>query len=44
MGRPARKVLVERLPPTLQLAGLAFLLSMTVGIPLGILSAIKLSF
>jgi ABC-type dipeptide/oligopeptide/nickel transport system permease component len=41
MGRPARKVLVDRLPATLQLAGAAFLLSMIVGIPLGILSAVK---
>ena len=38
---PARKELFERFPATLQLAGAAFLLSMVVGIPLGILSAIK---
>ena len=38
---PARKELFERFPATLQLAGAAFVLSMVVGIPLGILSAIK---
>lgn len=41
MGRSARSVLLERFPATLQLAGAAFLLTMVVGIPLGILSAIK---
>jgi peptide/nickel transport system permease protein len=41
MGRSARNVLLERFPATLQLAGVAFLLTMIVGIPLGILSAIK---
>ena len=38
---PASKELFERFPATLQLAGAAFFLSMVVGIPLGILSAIK---
>ena len=38
---PARNVLFERMPATLQLAGVAFLLTMVVGIPLGILSAVK---
>ncbi len=38
---PARKLLFERFPATLQLAGAAFLLTMVVGIPLGILSAVK---
>ena len=38
---PARQVLFERLPATLQLAGAAFLLTIVVGIPLGILSAVK---
>ena len=37
----ARKTLLERLPATLQLAGAAFLLTIIVGIPLGILSAVK---
>ena len=41
MGRSAREVLLERFPATLQLAGAAFLLTVVVGIPLGILSAIK---
>ena len=41
MGRSARRLLLERLPATLQLAGVAFLLTVIVGIPLGILSAIK---
>ena len=40
-GRSARNVLVERFPATLQLAGVAFLLTVIVGIPLGILSAVK---
>ena len=41
MSRSARQVLLERFPATLQLAGAAFLLTMIVGIPLGILSAVK---
>ncbi|HZA23910.1 MAG TPA: ABC transporter permease [Dehalococcoidia bacterium] len=41
MGRSARNVLWERFPATLQLAGVAFMLTIVVGIPLGILSAIK---
>ena len=41
MRRPARDVLIQRLPATLQLAGIAFLLTMATGIPLGILSAVK---
>ena len=41
MRRSARDVLLERLPATLQLAGAAFLLSVLVGIPLGIVSALK---
>ena len=40
-GRSARNVLLERFPATLQLAGVAFLLTVAVGIPLGILSAVK---
>lgn len=40
-GRSAREVLFERFPATLQLAGAAFILSIVVGIPLGILSAVK---
>ena len=40
-GVAAREVLLQRLPATLQLAGVAFLLTMVVGIPLGIMSAVK---
>ena len=40
-GVPARELLLQRLPATLQLAGVAFLLTMVVGIPLGIMSAVK---
>ena len=40
-GQPALKELLDRFPATLQLAGAAFLLTMLVGIPLGILSAVK---
>ena len=41
MHRPARDVLLQRFPATLQLSGVAFLLTMVMGIPLGILSAVK---
>ena len=41
MRRSARDVLLERLPATLQLAGAAFVLSIIVGIPLGVLSAVR---
>ena len=41
MRRSARDVLLERLPATLQLAGAAFALSVVVGVPLGVLSAVK---
>ncbi len=41
MRRPARDVLLQRFPATLQLAGVAFVLTMAIGIPLGILSAVK---
>jgi len=41
MGRSAREVLIERFPATLQLAGAAMLLTVIVGVPLGILSAVK---
>jgi peptide/nickel transport system permease protein len=41
MGRPARDLLIQRFPATLQLAGVAFVLTMIVGIPLGVLSAVK---
>ncbi len=41
LERPARDVLFERFPATLQLAGAAFVLAIVVGVPLGILSAVK---
>lgn len=41
LGRSARDVLLERFPATLQLASAAFVLAVVVGIPLGILSAVK---
>ncbi|HEV2074276.1 MAG TPA: ABC transporter permease [Thermomicrobiales bacterium] len=37
--RPAIEIVLERLPATLQLGGLALVISLGVGIPLGILSA-----
>ena len=40
-GRPARDMLLDRLPVTLQLAGAAILLTVGIGVPLGILSAVK---
>ncbi len=40
-GKSARSMLLQRFPATLQLAGAAFLVSILLGIPLGILSAVK---
>lgn len=40
-GKSARSMLLQRLPATLQLAGAAFVVSLLLGIPLGILSAVK---
>ncbi|HEX2241861.1 MAG TPA: ABC transporter permease [Gammaproteobacteria bacterium] len=40
-GQPARQTLMERFPATLELAGAAFLLTMLIGIPLGVVSAVK---
>ena len=40
-GRSALETLIERFPAPLQLAGAAFLLTMFIGIPLGIWSAVK---
>lgn len=40
-GQSARSTLMERFPATLQLAGVAFILTLVVGIPLGVLSAVK---
>ena len=39
--RPVRKVILERLPATVQLAAGAMVFSLVVGVPLGILSAVK---
>ena len=39
--RPVRKVILERIPATLQLAAGAFVFSLAVGVPLGILAAVK---
>jgi peptide/nickel transport system permease protein len=40
-GRPARSLLMERLPNTLKLAGAGFVLTLIIGIPLGIISAVN---
>jgi peptide/nickel transport system permease protein len=40
-GKSAREMLFARLPATLQLAGAAIALTVLVGIPLGVLSAVK---
>jgi peptide/nickel transport system permease protein len=41
LERPARELLLERLPATVQLAGAAFALALVVGVPLGVVSAVK---
>ena len=40
-GRPVTDVILERTPATLYLGVTAFVVSLLVGIPLGILSSIK---
>ena len=40
-GRPSMEVIIERLPATFQLGVAAFLFSVVVGVPLGILSAVR---
>jgi peptide/nickel transport system permease protein len=40
-GQPALKTLLERFPATLKLAGAAMALTVVVGLPLGIISAVK---
>ena len=40
-GRPVTEMLIERLPVTIELAVMALLFAISVGIPLGILSAYK---
>lgn len=39
-GRPNRELILGRLPVTFQLAGMAFILSVVIGIPAGIISAV----
>ena len=41
LRRPVMEVISERILPTVQLGGAAFLLALFVGIPLGVLSAVK---
>ena len=40
-GRPTVDVIAERIPATFQLGGTAFVFSLLLGVPLGILSAVK---
>ena len=40
-GRPSMEIIIERLPATFQLGLAAFIFSVVVGVPLGILSAVK---
>lgn len=39
--RPVLDIVLERLPATLKLAGVGFLFSILIGVPMGILSAVK---
>ncbi len=41
MGRDARDLLFQRFPATIQLAGAAFVITIVIGIPIGVLSAVK---
>ena len=41
MNRTARQLLFQAAPATFQLAAAAFLLTVLIGVPLGILSAVK---
>src|SRR5512147_265439 len=41
LGRPVTQALVERLPATMQLAMLSLLFSLLIGIPAGILAAVR---
>ena len=40
-GRPSMEIILERIPATLQLGLAAFIFSVILGVPLGILSAVK---
>lgn len=39
--QPALELIAERLPPSLQLAGAALALSLAIGVPLGVLAAVR---
>jgi peptide/nickel transport system permease protein len=41
ISRPVRDLVVEKLPVTGQLAAMAFLVALLIGIPMGVLSAVK---
>jgi len=41
ISRPVRDLVIEKLPVTAQLAGMAFLVALIIGIPMGVLSAVK---
>ena len=40
-SRPVSQILIERMPMTIELAGAALIIALLIGIPLGILSAMK---
>jgi ABC-type dipeptide/oligopeptide/nickel transport system permease component len=40
-GRPSLDVVFERVPPTLMLMGTAFIIQVVIGVPLGILAALR---
>ncbi len=40
-GRPVLQLFLEKLPNTIKLSGLSFLLALALGLPLGLLSAVK---
>lgn len=41
LGRPVLQAIIERLEPTAMLVGFAFLISIVIGIPLGIIAAVR---
>ncbi len=40
-GQPAARIVVDRLPATFQLAGLSLAIAVLIGVPMGVLSAVK---
>ena len=40
-GRPVFELIIERIPFTIELGGLSLLISLAIGIPLGVISAVK---